>query len=401
MNLFHPKWKAYSIISFSIMFISCGGDDIQEEIVKNYESGNLKISAQYFSAGNVIEKKFYSEGGEIIHFERDSLQYSSLFKEYLRGNWIMEKMIVNEKTVFEIERYSTTVLLTSIKGYTNLFIKDTLKAFNVLKIQKSIILPIIQDYNGINLINIMNDKLILSFEDPQTSVECAMAIQAAVKSEKKLNYKMGKHYGNILKKENEIFGYDINIAEGMRFISAVGGIVISNNIYESIKENEEIETMPLDPRTFKTYVGLDTAVKPYAIISNGLPEPANFPEEIFLSVYKQSAMDLRIPPNLYKFSTKKLKISGQQFNADYKIFYLDSSQVELEGKWTYGKVEDKNYRTKRLYYKYSFQPISYNSFLWKGFLKDPEKEEEVLFRRLLLPEIINESDTTFVENPSS
>ena len=55
--------------------------------------------------------------------------------------------------LFEIEKYNTTVLVTSISGYSDLFDQDTLKAFELLKIQKNILLPIIEDHNGISLLN--------------------------------------------------------------------------------------------------------------------------------------------------------------------------------------------------------------------------------------------------------
>ena len=397
MKLFHPKRPIYFLFFLKIFILSCGSNDIREEIIENYTSGNIKISARYFSDSNVIEKKFYSESGEIIYFERDSLQYSFFLREYLKGNWIMEKMDVNEEAVFEIKKYNSTVLLTSIKGYADVLSKDTLKAFNLLKIQKNIILPIIKDHDGISLINIMNDMLIISFEDVEQSVNCAIAIQDAVKSLKQIKYKMGIHTGTFFKKNEELFGQDINIAEGMRYISSTGGIVISNIVFDAIKENEEIETMPLDLRYYRSKVNLDRAVKPYGIISNGLPEPSNIPQEIFLQKYKKFALDLSIPPTLYEFSRKKLLIKGPQYNADYKITYLDSSQVEIQGRWVYGKEEEANYRTDRIFRKYNFQAISYNTFQWNGFLKDPEKEEVVLFRRILIPKDENELDTTFVE----
>ena len=100
------------------------------------------------------------------------------------------------------------------------------------------------------------------------------------------------------------------------------------------------------------------------------------------------------PPNIYTFSSKFLKVSGPQYFADYKIGYLDSNLVELDGKWTYGLEEEETYRTKRIYNINYFQVLSYYNFLWTDFLKDPEKEEEVLFRRIILPTQEEHPDTT-------
>jgi len=81
-------------------------------------------------------------------------------------------------------------------------------------------------------------------------------------------------------------------------------------------------------------------------------------------------------------------------NPPNMIGYLDSSQVALDGTWTYGIEGEKNYRTKRVYHIHHFQILSYFTFLWTDFLKDTEKEEEVIFRRIDLPIVIDISDTT-------
>lgn len=92
------------------------------------------------------------------------------------------------------------------------------------------------------------------------------------------------------------------------------------------------------------------------------------------------------PPNLYNFTSKNLIISGQQYVGDYKITYMDSTQVELDGKWEFGVEGDDTYRSQRVYDIDYFQVLSYNKFIWTGFLEDEEKEEEVIFRRHYPPE---------------
>ena len=87
-------------------------------------------------------------------------------------------------------------------------------------------------------------------------------------------------------------------------------------------------------------------------------------------------------------------VSGPQYSADYKIGYLDSSQVELDGTWTYGVEGEKTYRTQRIFDIDYIQILSYYTFLWLDFLEDSEKEEEVLFRRIDTPIAIDFPDTT-------
>ena len=57
---------------------------------------------------------------------------------------------------------------------------------------------------------------------------------------------------------------------------------------------------------------------------------------------------------------------------------------------------EETYRTQRIYDIDYFQVLSYYTFLWTDFLEDTEKEEEVLFRRIILPPINESRDTTLV-----
>jgi len=109
---------------------------------------------------------------------------------------------------------------------------------------------------------------------------------------------------------------------------------------------------------------------------------------------KDSIYNPQKPPNVYTFSDDSLLVSGPQYFANYKIEYLDTSQVVLAGTWTYGIEGESTYRTQRIFDIDYIQILSYYTFLWTDFLEDSEKEEEVLFRRIDIPIAIDLPDTT-------
>ena len=131
------------------------------------------------------------------------------------------------------------------------------------------------------------------------------------------------------------------------------------------------------------------------MIGNWILESMTVNDEIVFE--KDSIYNPDNPPNIYTFSGKKLLVSGPQYSADYKIIYLDSSRVELNGKWTYGNEVEDTYRSESVNYDVDyFQILSYYNFIWTSFLEDPEKEEEVLFRRIILPPLVESPDTTII-----
>ena len=200
MTNYFPLWK-FPFTSILLIFIMSCGDDMVEDVIETFESGNKRVYVRYHPDSNILEKHYYNAAGEMIYLERDSLSNEYYFKHFMMGTWIMEKMTVDEEIVFEM---------------------DTI--FN-----------------------------------PKNS------------------------------------------------------------------------------------------------------------------------------PNIYTFSSKYLNVLGPQYSANYKIAYKDSSQVELDGKWTYGVEGENTYRTKRIYKIKYFHISSYYNFIWADFLNDTEKEEEVLFRRVNLP----------------
>ena len=111
---------------------------------------------------------------------------------------------------------------------------------------------------------------------------------------------------------------------------------------------------------------------------------------------KDSIFNPQKPPNIYSFSDDSLLVSGPQYFANYKIEYLDSSQVVLAGTWTYGIEGENTYRTQRIYKIKYFHILSYYNFIWTDFLSDAEKEEEVIFRRIILSTASNLADTSIV-----
>ena len=66
------------------------------------------------------------------------------------------------------------------------------------------------------------------------------------------------------------------------------------------------------------------------------------------------------------------------------------------GTWTYGIEDESTFRTQRVYDIDHFQITSYFTFVWTDFLEDTEKEEEVIFRRIIFPTASNLADTSIV-----
>ena len=57
-----------------------------------------------------------------------------------------------------------------------------------------------------------------------------------------LNIRIGIHEGEILFKDNDILGDDVNIASRIEPYAAIGGIVVSGRVQQNISSNPKIKT---------------------------------------------------------------------------------------------------------------------------------------------------------------
>ena len=166
------------------------------------------------------------------------------------------------------KRKLAAIVFTDIVGFTNLTAKNQQKASDLLDIQRDLLKPLVKSYGG-KWVKEMGDGLILTFDTINNAVECCLSIQNKAKKIDDLVLRIGIHLGEILEKENDIIGDDVNVTARIEPFSAPGGIAISNKIHDAIIREDDFDTKYLGKPKLK---GVGQEVKVYCITSHGLPE---------------------------------------------------------------------------------------------------------------------------------
>ena len=166
------------------------------------------------------------------------------------------------------KRKLAAIVFTDIVGFTNLTAKNQQKARDLLDIQRDLLKPLVKSYGG-KWVKEMGDGLILTFDTVNNAVECCLSIQNKAKKIDDLVLRIGIHLGEILEKENDIIGDDVNVTARIEPFSAPGGIAISNKIHDAIIREDGFDTKYLGKPKLK---GVGQEVKVYCITSHGLPE---------------------------------------------------------------------------------------------------------------------------------
>ena len=222
-------------------------------------------------------------------------------------------------------RKLATIVFTDIVGFTKLTAKDQQLASDLLDIQRAEFQPLVELYQG-KWIKEVGDGLILTFDTINKAVHCCIKIQEKAKTIENLSIRIGIHLGEILEKENDIIGDDVNITARIEPFSAPGGIAISNKVNDGIIRESEFTTKYLGKPKLK---GVAQKVEVYCITSHGLPETKLSDvsaklEKSPLFIYSAIAATVIIPLFVYLFMFQKESVNS------IAVLYMDvGSNSEL------------------------------------------------------------------------
>ena len=85
--------------------------------------------------------------------------------------------------------------------------------------------------------------------------------------------------------------------------------------------------------------------------------------------------------NIYKFTNDSLFVNGWKYEASYKVKYIDSLRVDLNGQWKFDDDSLSTYRASKVNDRDTLTINSYSEFIWNNFLNIVDKEEMVVFIR--------------------
>jgi len=139
-------------------------------------------------------------------------------------------------------RQLAAIMFTDIVGYTALMGHDEEKAFEILKQNRSLHHPLIEEYNG-RWIKEIGDGILTCFNTATDAVLCAGNIQKATETISGLKLRIGIHLGDIVFENDDIFGDGVNIAARILSQAESGKIYISEVVHNNISNKKGISSL--------------------------------------------------------------------------------------------------------------------------------------------------------------
>ena len=159
-------------------------------------------------------------------------------------------------------RQLAAIMFTDIAGYTALMGADEQKAFELLRKSRQLQKPIIEKFNG-TWIKELGDGVIASFHTATGAVICAAEIQRACNNTNDLKLRIGIHVGDVVFEDRDVFGDGVNIASRLQALASIGGIWISESVYQNISNKKAIGTKFIGEEVLKN---VKEPVKVYEVI---------------------------------------------------------------------------------------------------------------------------------------
>ena len=147
----------------------------------------------------------------------------------------------------DIDRKIAVIFATDLVGYSKHMEKDENATLRGLRECNKIIETIIKKQKG-RIFNTGGDSVFAEFPSAVSAVDTAVEFQKKIKdrNEKdttdiKLEYRIGINMGDVVKEGDNLLGDGVNIAARLEALAQTGGITISKNVYELVRNKTKYE----------------------------------------------------------------------------------------------------------------------------------------------------------------
>lgn len=166
-------------------------------------------------------------------------------------------------------RRLAAIMFTDIAGYTALMQTDEPRAIALRQRHREVFERQHAAYRG-QIVQYYGDGTLSVFDSAVDAVSCAVAMQREFQQAPHVPLRIGLHTGDILITETEVIGDGVNLASRVESMAVPGAVLVSESVFDQIKNQPEFEGKSLGMFTFKN---VTKPIEVFAIVSEGLEVP--------------------------------------------------------------------------------------------------------------------------------
>ena len=160
-----------------------------------------------------------------------------------------------------MERRLTTILAADVVGYSRLMGADEAGTLAALKaLRRELIKPKEVQYRG-RTVKLMGDGALMEFASVVDAVCFAIEVQVALAEwdadlpeDRRIIYRIGLNIGDIIVDGDDIYGDGVNVAARIEGLCEPGGICVSRNVFNQVKDKLDLTFEDLGEKEVKNIV---------------------------------------------------------------------------------------------------------------------------------------------------
>jgi adenylate cyclase len=168
-----------------------------------------------------------------------------------------------------VERRLAAILAADVAGYSRFMGLDEEGTLARLKaLRRELADPKIKEHRG-RIVKTTGDGLLVEFASVIDSLRCAVEIQAAMAesnaplpADKRIEFRVGIHQGDIVVEDGDIFGDGVNVAARLEGLAEPGGICVSARVQEDVAGKLDIAFRDLGEQQLRN---IARSVRTYAV----------------------------------------------------------------------------------------------------------------------------------------
>ena len=136
-----------------------------------------------------------------------------------------------------VDRRLAAILAADVVGYSRLMEADEAGTARMLRDHRAAADPLVAEHGG-RIVKTTGDGVLVEFSSVVEAVRCAVALQklmaernAGVSVERRMDWRIGVHLGDILIDGDDILGDGVNLAARLEGVAEPGGICISEDAF--------------------------------------------------------------------------------------------------------------------------------------------------------------------------
>jgi len=148
-------------------------------------------------------------------------------------------------------------MFTDMVDYTTMSEKNEALALTLLEDQRQLLRPVFARHGG-REVKTIGDGFLVEFASALEAVRCALEIQQlmyrrnqSVPSERKILLRVAVHLGDVEHRDGDVYGDAVNIASRIQSLADPGGICITQQVFDHIRNNEEFRAIALGQNQLK------------------------------------------------------------------------------------------------------------------------------------------------------